>query len=125
MRVLRDIFMHDIKNLGQVFTPPNIVADMLNLIHNNGRFLEPSTGDGAFFNNLPSNKIGIEIDSKFAPNDVLNIDFFSYPISEKFDTIIGNPPYVRYQDIDINTKFLLSGYADLFDERSNLYLYTK
>lgn len=123
MRVLRDIFMHDIKNLGQVFTPPNIVADMLNLIHNNGRFLEPSTGDGAFFNNLPSNKIGIEIDSKFAPNDVLNIDFFSYPISEKFDTIIGNPPYVRYQDIDINTKFLLSGYADLFDERSNLYLF--
>ncbi|WP_220101960.1 Eco57I restriction-modification methylase domain-containing protein [Campylobacter hyointestinalis] len=123
MKVLKDIFMYDVKNLGQVFTPQNIVADMLNLIHNNGRFLEPSAGDGAFFNNLPNDKIGIEIDNRFAPDGVLKMDFFNYSINEKFDTIIGNPPYVKYQDIDINTKFLLSAYSDLFDERSNLYLF--
>lgn len=27
------------------------------------------------------------------------MDFFDFPVSEKFDTIIGNPPYVRFQDI--------------------------
>ncbi|MFC3666410.1 Eco57I restriction-modification methylase domain-containing protein, partial [Uliginosibacterium paludis] len=51
----------------------------------------------------------------------LNIDFFSYPESERFDTIIGNPPYVRHQDILPATRTLLA--MDRFDSRSNLYLF--
>lgn len=119
----------DVVNLGQVFTPPHIVSDMLNLIQStkrlsNPRFLEPSCGNGAFFENLPSNKIGIELDSKVVCDEsVLNVDFFSYPVSEKFDCIIGNPPYVRYQDISDSTKFLLNAYKNIFDSRSNLYLF--
>lgn len=119
----------DVTNLGQVFTPPHIVSDMLSLIQSstkleNPRFLEPSCGNGVFFKNLPSNKIGIELDSKVI-NDtsVLNMDFFTYPLSEKFDCIIGNPPYVRYQDISDSTKFLLNAYKNIFDSRSNLYLF--
>lgn len=113
----------NIKHLGQVFTPQNIVSDMLNLVKNNGRFLEPSCGNGAFLSHLPKNYISIEIDSKIAPKNALNMDFFAYPLSEKFDTIIGNPPYIRYQDIDINTKMLLAPFSQIFDERSNLYLF--
>ncbi|HEC1748729.1 TPA: class I SAM-dependent methyltransferase, partial [Campylobacter lari] len=116
--------MLNIKELGQVFTPQYVVSDMMSLIKNNGRFLEPSCGNGAFFRNLPANKIGIEID-KNVINDqqILNIDFFDYPINEKFDTIIGNPPYVKYKDIKYNTKFSLQTYSQIFDERSNLYLF--
>ena len=42
----------DVAQLGQVFTPPNVVAFMLDLCRNNGRVLEPSAGDGAFFDTL-------------------------------------------------------------------------
>ncbi|MGM9746791.1 MAG: Eco57I restriction-modification methylase domain-containing protein [Paludibacteraceae bacterium] len=112
--------MLNIETLGQVFTPPTIVAVMLQLCKNEGRVLEPSCGNGAFFNEIPD-CVGIECDSTICPQRALNMDFFDYPISEKFDTIIGNPPYVRFQDIDVNTKKKL--HSSLFDERSNLYLF--
>lgn len=52
--ILKDTLMNtfNVKELGQVFTPQYIVSDMMNLIQNNGRFLEPSCGDGAFLNYL-------------------------------------------------------------------------
>lgn len=93
---------------------------MLKLRKNYGRVLEPSCGDGAFSNRVPG-CVAIEIDRTHAPKDSLNIDFFAYPISEKFDTVIGNPPYVRYQDIYPTTRALID--SKLFDLRSNLYLF--
>ncbi len=112
--------MFNVKTLGQVFTPQEIVAEMLQLRKNFGRVLEPSCGNGAFFKEIP-NCIGIEIDPSHCPDNALNIDFFDYPIKEKFDTIIGNPPYVRYQDINDSTKDKL--HSKIFDNRSNLYLF--
>lgn len=111
---------NNVLTLGQVFTPQSIVAEMLLLRKNQGRILEPSCGNGAFFNEIPD-CIGIEIDSRHCPKNALNIDFFDYPTDEKFDTIIGNPPYVRYQDIEKSTKAKL--HSRLFDNRSNLYLF--
>lgn len=111
---------YDVETLGQVFTPPAVVQAMLKLRKNDGRTLEPSCGDGAFSNAIP-NCVAIEIDRNHAPEYSHNIDFFAYPVSEKFDTIIGNPPYVRYQDIYPETKSLLK--SNLFDLRSNLYLF--
>ena len=119
----------NVEHLGQVFTPPHIVSDMLNLIQSskkleNPRFLEPSCGNGAFLKNLPPNKVGIELDSNvICDKSILQQDFFAYPIDEKFDCIIGNPPYVRYQDILESTKTLLAPYKNIFDLRSNLYLF--
>jgi adenine-specific DNA-methyltransferase len=110
--------------LGQVWTPPNVVEQMLKLRRNNGRILEPSAGCGAFFNAVKQMNrecVAIEIDKKIAPIDAKTIDFFDYPIDEKFDTIVGNPPYVRYQDICPQTLKLLK--SDLFDGRSNLFLF--
>ncbi|MBO7082163.1 MAG: class I SAM-dependent methyltransferase [Neisseriaceae bacterium] len=114
--------LKNVSELGQVFTPQNIVENMLSLRKNFGTVLEPSCGDGAFLKNLP-NAVGIEIDSRFQEVNMLNIDFFDYSLENQFDTIIGNPPYVRYQDISPNTKQKLQAYASLFDKRSNLYLF--
>ena len=112
--------MYNVRELGQVFTPDFIVAEMLQLRKNFGKVLEPSSGNGAFAKNI-SNCISVEIDEKYCTNGTLNLDFFDYPVSEKFETIIGNPPYVRFQDISSDTKKKLK--SNLFDERTNLYLF--
>lgn len=110
----------DVAALGQVFTPEAIVDQMLSLRRNRGRTLEPSAGDGAFSRRI-KDCVAIEIDPRVAPRGAFMGDFFAYPSSETFDTVIGNPPYVRYQDIKAETKKLLDG--KLFDGRSNLYLF--
>lgn len=109
-----------VQTLGQVFTPDEIVRQMLALRKNMGSALEPSCGNGAFAKHLPD-CTAIEIDSEHCPQGALNIDFFDYPTTNTFDSIIGNPPYVRYQDIPKKTRARLD--TRLFDERSNLYLF--
>jgi len=90
--------MDKIKNLGQVYTPEKIVDYMLSLRQNSGNVLEPSSGTGVFSSKL-DNCISIEIDKEYAINGALNMDFFDYSIDNKFDTIIGNPPYVDFKSI--------------------------
>lgn len=114
--------LRDVASLGQVFTPPAAVAAMLALRRNAGRVLEPSCGDGAFLRHLPG-AVGIELDREHCPPGALNLDFFAYPAHERFDTIIGNPPYVRFQDIPAATRRLLGPGAQCLDGRSNLYLF--
>lgn len=110
----------DVAGLGQVFTPPVVVDAMLALRRNQGRVLEPSAGNGAFSSRL-SHCVAIEPDASHAPFSAIVADFFEYPLEERFETVIGNPPYVRYQDIRPRTRDLL--YSTRFDGRSNLYLF--
>ncbi len=117
---------YKVRHLGQVFTPPTIVHRMLALRqHKTGPILEPSAGAGAFLSCLESAAIGLEIDPQVvvaAGDDRLIAgDFFAYPTAHRFASIIGNPPYVRYQDIDNATKTRLP--MEWFDRRSNLYLF--
>ena len=107
-------------HLGQVFTRDDVVRKMLELRKRSGRTLEPSAGDGAFSRHLPD-CVAIELDSTVAPENAKVMDFFAYPVTEKFQCVLGNPPYVRYRDIQPATKQLLDG--SRFDRRSNLYLY--
>ncbi|MFT4173622.1 MAG: class I SAM-dependent methyltransferase [Rhodocyclaceae bacterium] len=93
---------------------------MLALRQRHGRTLEPSCGDGAFVRRL-GDCMAIEYDHRVAPAGVSVMDFFDLPDDEQFDTIIGNPPYVRYQDILPATRRKLD--MRLFDSRSNLYLF--
>lgn len=108
------------KKLGQVFTPENIVEQMLNLRKNVGSILEPSCGDGIFLNKI-KDCVGIEYDSNICPKNAINLDFFDYSLTNTFDTIIGNPPYIKYTNICNDTKIKLD--ISLFDKRSNLYLF--
>ncbi|MCL2345594.1 MAG: class I SAM-dependent methyltransferase [Desulfobulbus sp.] len=119
-----DDMTRNVEQLGQVFTPENVVEFMLGLCQNRGRFLEPSAGDGAFFEALRqrgADCVGIEIDARIAAPGVETRDFFDYPLSEQFDSIIGNPPYVRYRDVPAATRRRLD--SRLFDARSNLFLF--
>lgn len=111
---------HDIANLGQVFTPPEIVTRMLALRRNHGRVLDPACGDGAFSSRLPG-CVAVEIDPTHCPAGALNIDFFAYPEDQKFATVIGNPPYVRARDILPETALRFA--SGLLDGHANLYLH--
>jgi len=110
----------DVATLGQVFTPDAIVRTMLDLRANQGRTLEPAAGEGAFSHHLPG-CVAIELDARIAPPGARVMDFFDFPLTERFDTIIGNPPYVRCQDIAPETRARLD--SELFDRRSNLFLF--
>lgn len=114
--------MNDVSTLGQVFTPPWLVDMMFNLSKCNGRSLEPSAGDGAFSRHLFStDDVVLEIDPQHAAKSgAITMDFFHYPTTERFDTIIGNPPYVRCQDIDVTTAICLKPH---FDGRTNLFIH--
>ena len=111
---------YEVAALGQVFTPPAIVDCMRKLVRNTGRVLEPACGDGAFLQHLPS-ALGIEIDPRHAPPGAEVMNFFELSDDEAFATIIGNPPYVRYQDILPGTRRLARG--TVLDKRANLYLF--
>ena len=104
-------------SIGQIFTPDYIaeymVKNCLNFIKkNNGnisqnfKVLEPSAGEGVFLgylrNNSFSNICAYEMDLSLKdslldsfPTIKFKFDnFLSSKISEKFDLIIGNPPYL-------------------------------
>lgn len=106
------------RNLGQFFSPEILVDECISLIQNkNGRLLEPSCGDGAFRKCKTKNSVFIEIDKNVIKDDwVINQDFFDYPETEKFDTIIGNPPYV-------DNKFITVKHKTNIKVQANLYLY--
>lgn len=115
-----DTSNRDIATLGQVFTPPEIVARMLRLRRNRGRVLDPAAGDGAFSSRL-NDCVAIEFDATHCPADGLNMDFFGYPERDTFATVIGNPPYVKARDIHPVTRRHLR--SRLLDGHANLYLY--
>jgi len=97
---------------GQYFTP-NIVADfMISLadISEDIRILEPSCGQGIFLDLLQKkgveNITAYEIDDDLA-KDFSNVkyeSFVSAKITEKFDLIIGNPPYIRWKNLEEELK---------------------
>jgi adenine-specific DNA-methyltransferase len=99
---------------GQYFTP-DIVADfMINLakINENSKILEPSCGEGIFLDLLSkkgyNNLSAFELDNELIPNKFNNIirneSFVSAKIDEKFDLIIGNPPYIRWKNLEEELK---------------------
>ena len=117
--------MDNIKNLGQVMTPMNIVNYMINLLNlsendiQNKLFLDNSCGDGNFIRGLlskgvPSHHIfACDIDpdiskpvSKLIPSENFRIGSFFEQKDwiDKFDYIIGNPPYVRIHNINADIK---------------------
>ncbi len=110
----------DEKLRGGFYTPEPIAAFILKWAFNDSEgldILEPSCGDGIFLKgiqkeNYKYNSVtAIEFDEVEAEKsesiglrntDIINEDFHKYCIntSRKFDLIIGNPPYIRYQYFD-------------------------
>ena len=122
------------KQRGQFFTVNDTVLDnIMSLIEEPaGYTLEPSAGAGnimkSFLQKFPNSKVeGWELDTNITPIDKnLNIvfdDFFVLAEKEhrKFRTIIGNPPFVAWKNVEENTKasacLAKIGYSD----KTNLY----
>jgi len=112
------------KKLGQFFSPEKLVELCLSISTNKGNVLEPSYGDGSFkkIKQLYKEYVLIELDKNIINDkEVINIDFFDFPENTKFDTVIGNPPFVDNKNIIEETFNKLN--FDLLNKGSNLYLH--
>ncbi|HLA36097.1 MAG TPA: hypothetical protein VJ001_14640 [Rhodocyclaceae bacterium] len=112
----------NIASLGQIFTPAPLVDAMLALRRNCCRVLEPCCGNGAFYGKL-TGSVAIEVDAAIAPAGCLIQDFFDFPESDenRFETVIGSPPYVFAKNIHYQTRTLLR--SERLGEGANLYLF--
>lgn len=91
------------KVLGQFFTREAIVEKLLDVLFTfkpytkTIKILEPSSGTGNFINVLQKqgfhNIDGCEIDPELTENPQ---NFLDYPLDKKYDLIIGNPPFSKY-----------------------------
>ena len=103
------------------FYTPNPIADFVLKWGFNGNekmdILEPSCGDGVFLEEIKNGKYkynsvtGVELDKEEAKKSeklglkktkIVNSDFHKFCLNseQKFDFIVGNPPYIRYQYFD-------------------------
>lgn len=121
---------------GGFYTPSiiaNYIVRIVSQLGYSGNFLEPSCGDGEFLRSIVSTQIpyksivAVELDQKESekssslnlPNcEVLNRDFFKYCLSEekRFDVIVGNPPFIRYQFLDSEQQEM----AEMIFSKANL-----
>ena len=109
---------------GGYYTPPDITNFIVKwaIRAPQDTVLEPSCGDGRFlaaiqkqdatYSNIPTRDVtGVELDSVEAKKaslfgySIINDDFFSFyqraiDGNKKYDVVIGNPPFIRYQSFD-------------------------
>jgi len=105
---------------GGFYTPEPIAEFILRWGINGGKdldILEPSCGDGVFLEQIQKHKLeyhsitAVELDTEEATKSekielknkqIINADFHAYCNNtlQRFDLIVGNPPYIRYQFFD-------------------------
>ncbi|WP_250632511.1 Eco57I restriction-modification methylase domain-containing protein [Rhodoflexus caldus] len=97
---------------GQYFTPEAVAEFMIDMAHitPTSKILEPSCGEGVFLKLLQEKGFqditAYEIDKDLATEfPFVNYEsFVAAKISEKFDLIIGNPPYIRWKNLEEELK---------------------
>lgn len=111
------------KKLGQVFTPIEIAQFMSDLVSNSQAktVLDPAVGQGIFIDCLEKAKyqnmnytcydIDKEVIKEFrknisAPVNLFIEDYLSSFCENKFDIIICNPPYNKFQQIPNRNKYI-------------------
>ena len=118
---------------GAYYTPLPLAEMMVKLLSGNKQIknvLEPSCGDGVFLDAMNNTDIidqfdtitaieieddeAIKVQNRYESKKnlrVINQDCFDYYeeySNEKFDLILGNPPYIRYQYLEEEQRALLS-----------------
>ena len=109
--------------LGQFFTKTREVDFMINLIQGGSKILEPACGDGAFLSNLRGFPLAhaLELDASVAHPSAIIMDFFDFAEDNKYDTVIGNPPYVANALILEETRDKLA-YLETWSGKTNLFV---
>jgi adenine-specific DNA-methyltransferase len=119
------------KNRGQFFTTKNRVLDVLiSLINNGGNILEPSAGEGHIVSEIEKklnrDVLSVELDvdkvnSKVCESEITVDNFFNYiKTCETFDSIVGNPPFVKLKNVEQDTIDLL---PEKIPGNGNLYYF--
>lgn len=118
---------------GAYYTPKELAQYIFKTLQEqypNGSVLEPSCGDGVFLDammeagnlNYYKNVTAVEIETSetdklkekykdYRNVNVLNGDFFDFYKNNKYikyDLIVGNPPYIRYQYLENGQRVLMS-----------------
>ena len=114
------------ETLGQYFTKSEIVQKLLDLTfsyknyNKNISILEPSSGTGNFVKELKNKKFkkirDYEIDKDLTENPV---DFFDVSLDKKFDFIVGNPPFTKY---NLKDSYYYSSRYENSEIQPNTYL---
>lgn len=97
---------------GQYFTPKIVAEFMVSLaqINSNSKVLEPSCGEGVFLEVLQEKGVrhldAYEIDTELGRQfDFIKYEsFVTAKCSTSYDLIIGNPPYIRWKNLEDSLK---------------------
>jgi len=119
------------KKRGQFFTTKNKVLNVLvSLIKNDGNILEPSAGEGHIVleieKKLNREVFSVELDvdkvnSKICNSEITIDNFFNYiKTCGTFDSIVGNPPFVKLKNVEQETIDLL---PEKIPGNGNLYYF--
>ena len=122
----------------QIYTPEIIIQKLWEILHNKNNYFDTvidlGAGDARFskFGNYGT-YTGIEIDKNTTPIKLASNATVKYQCAfsleeNDFDLCIGNPPYVRHQELDIawkkkNSKVLSEKLGENFSQRSNIFVY--
>jgi adenine-specific DNA-methyltransferase len=105
---------------GQYFTPKIVAEFMIGIadLNSESKILEPACGEGVFLNTLQqkgyNNLTAFEIDKDLSTeySFVSHNSFVSAKIEDRFDLVIGNPPYIRWKNLENELKQeLLNNYT--------------
>ena len=93
---------------GQYFTPKNVASLMVSMLKSprSALMLEPSAGEGVFLSAALqagfTNIQGVEIDKRLIPAPQVPVafeSFVSWKAQNKYNVVIGNPPYIRWKNL--------------------------
>jgi type I restriction-modification system DNA methylase subunit len=134
-KLTKSIDTNEKKKNGIYFTPTTIIKkniDALNPYFSKIKtVLEPSCGSCEFLNYIDSNVSNIKMTgienneiiyeeikkiSFKNPTQIIHTDFLEWTPTQKYDLIIGNPPYFVMKKDDVSTE-----YYDYFDGRPNIF----
>jgi type I restriction-modification system DNA methylase subunit len=123
------------KENGIYFTPPSCIHNNISLLHpyllSSMKILEPSCGSCEYIlsihKNYPSLSItGIEYNKNIYESikhinntkiNIVHVDYLQFESREKFDIIIGNPPFYVMTKKNVNKK-----YYPYFEGRPNIFI---
>ncbi len=117
-----------------IFTPDKIGLQMASFLTKNGNFLEPSVGTGDLLKHIDYNTYkkvdvyDIEEEYLYEIEDANKLtknlgDFLKTDITIKYNDILMNPPYIKFQELKIEyRKFIKDTYPVLKSGNIDIYL---